>query len=199
MSTNSISVWISQLRTGDQQAAERLWDAYFRRLVIAARTKLNGRFGLVADEEDIALSAFKSFCRGLTQGRYPEVSDRDELWKLLITITLHKALHVVRDGSRKKRGGDWKRLMDDADANDAGLLEQLVSSEPLPEVAAQVNEEVERLFRVLGDPELEALAVLKMEGFTNQEIAQRWQRAERTVERKLNLIRKIWDSQEGAN
>lgn len=192
MTTSPITVWISQLRSGDHQAAHKLWDAYYRRLVAAARKKLDGRYGLMVDEEDIALSAFKSFCLGLAEGQYPEPIDRDDLWKLLITITLHKALRALRDERRVKRGGKWLRATANENATDTDLLDELVSQEPLPQVAAQVRDETERLFALLRDPELEALAVLKMEGRTNKEIAQRWQRAERTIERKLNLIRKIW-------
>lgn len=192
MSKNSITAWILQLRDGDRSAAQNLWNAYYRRLMGIARQKLDGRYHLVGDEEDVALSAFKSFCRGLEQGHYPQLADRDGLWSLLVTITLHKALHLIRDEDREKRGGGWKRLTDDGQPFSPGVLEQLTSAEFSPELTAQVAEEADRLLASLGNAELIELAVLKMEGHSNSEIAERWGKAERTVERKLNLIRKMW-------
>src|SRR5271165_6376539 len=57
------------------------------------------------DLEDVALSAFASFCRGVEGGRFPQLADRDDLWRLLVTITARKALHLARDERNQKRGG----------------------------------------------------------------------------------------------
>ena len=197
MPHDSITAWVNQLRGGDEEAARRLWEAYFGRLVGMARQRLaKGRF-LVGDEEDVALSAFASFCRGLQGGEFAGLADRDDLWKLLVTITLHKALHLMRDEGRVKRGGGWQRVGGvgklDGERDDE-RLQRIVAAEPSPAVAAQIAEEAERMLASLGDAELIELAVLKMEGYSNAEIAARWQRAERTVERKLSLIRKIWQA-----
>jgi DNA-directed RNA polymerase specialized sigma24 family protein len=169
-----------------------LWESYYQKLVGIARSKLRGRVRLVGDEEDVALSAFKSFCHGMEGGRFPDLNDRDDLWNLLVTITLHKVVHLVRDEDRQKRGGGQKFVVADPANSSADLLQQLVDAEPTPDVVVQVAEEAERLLDCLPSQELVELALLKMEGYTNDEIAKRWQKAERTVERKLNLIRKIW-------
>jgi DNA-directed RNA polymerase specialized sigma24 family protein len=187
---NSVTLWVEQLRAGNSQAAQQLWEAYYRRLVELARKQLAGRRRLVGDEEDVALSAFKSLCRGLEQGRFPDIADRDDLWNLLVTLTLHKVLHLVRDERRLKRGGAWSFI--EAAGSDGEILNQLVCREPAPEMAVQLTEEMERLLGQLPNAELVELALLKMEGFTNAEISVRWQKTERTVERKLNLIRQIW-------
>jgi DNA-directed RNA polymerase specialized sigma24 family protein len=194
----SVTGLLHRLRQGDQVAAQRLWETYFRQLAGLARTKLAGRNPLVGDEEDVALSAFKSFCRGVERGRFPDLADRDDLWNLLVTITLHKVLHLVRDESRVKRGGTRRRNSSSADGCDSDLLQQLVGAEPTPELAAQVAEETKRLLGRLPNQELVELALLKMEGHTNAEIAKRWNKAERTVERKLRLIRQLWIQAENA-
>src|SRR5712691_6856720 len=82
-SEGSITRWIGQLEAGDPAAAQPIWERYFRQLVELARRKLLGVRPHVADEEDVALSAFDSFCRGLKRGRFPDLQDRDNLWKLL--------------------------------------------------------------------------------------------------------------------
>jgi len=183
--------WLRQLQQGDHEAARRLWETYYGKLVVLARRKLEGRMRLVADEEDVALSAFKSFCRGLENHRFPNVTSRDDLWKLLVTITLHKVLHLVRDENRQKRGGQWTQLVESG-ADDEALIAQLAGQEPTPEFAAEVAEQCERLLKQLPSPDLVELAIMKMEGYTNDEIAAKWGRAERTVERKLQLIRQVW-------
>src|SRR5262249_37281756 len=61
-SEGSVSHWIGQLKAGDHAAAQELWNNYFHRLVGLARKKLEGAPRRAADEEDVALSAFTSFC-----------------------------------------------------------------------------------------------------------------------------------------
>jgi len=188
---SSPTLWLRQLQQGNHEAAERLWETYYGKLVVLARRKLEGRTRLVSDEEDVALSAFKSFCRGLEDHRFPNLTSRDDLWKLLVTITLHKVLHLVRDENRQKRGGQWTQLVESG-ADDEALIAQLAGQEPTPEFAAEVAEQCERLLKQLPSPDLVELAIMKMEGYTSDEIAAKWGRAERTVERKLQLIRQVW-------
>src|SRR5215831_17169934 len=104
-SAGSITHWIGQLKAGDPVAAQKLWEVYFRRLVGLARKKLQGAARRAADEEDVALSAFASFCRRAERGQFPQLLDRDDLWQLLMVITTRKALNQVQHERRQKRGG----------------------------------------------------------------------------------------------
>jgi DNA-directed RNA polymerase specialized sigma24 family protein len=194
MSSGSVSHWIGQLRAGDPVAAQHLWEGYFRRLVGLARVKLQGLPRRASDAEDVALSAFASFCHGVERGRFPQLADRHDLWRLLVTITARKALHLVRYERAQKRGGDVRDKCGpgarDGSAAEFAALEELLGHEPTPEFAAQVAEEFERLLDRLGDADLRTIAVCKMEGYTIEEIAAKLGRAPRTVERKLDLIRR---------
>jgi DNA-directed RNA polymerase specialized sigma24 family protein len=187
----SVTRWLDQLRAGNPEAAGPLWERYFRRLVALARARLHSAPRRSADEEDVALSAFDSFCRGAGQGRFPHLDDRDDLWRLLVTITARKVYHLRRDEGRKKRGGGAAPSF-----AASAELEQVVGQEPTPEFAAQVAEECRRLLDSLGDPTLRAVALWKMEGYTSEEIAVRLDCAPRTVERKLRLIRDTWEGEE---
>ena len=200
-SEGSVSHWIEQLKAGDHAAAQPLWESYFRRLVGLARKKLRDAPRRMADEEDVALSAFNSFCRGAERGQFPQLHDRDNLWRLLVTITARKAFDLVRDEHRQKRGGGdvlgESALLgrsDDA-AAEAGLA-QVIGREPTPEFAAQVAEECQRLLDRLNSAELRSIAVWKMEGDTTDQIAAKLDCAPSTVERKLRRIRGVW-AQEG--
>lgn len=187
-SDGSITRWIGQLQAGDAGAAQPLWQRYFQQLVDLARRKLTSVRLRVADEEDVALSAFDSFCRGLKEGRFPDLQDRDNLWKLLVVLTARKASHLVRDEHRLKRGGNQK-------TEAAEELASIVSTEPTPEFAAEVAENCQRLLDLLGDDELRTIALQKMEGFSNDEIAEQRKCAPRTIERKLRLIRGLWEKE----
>src|SRR5262245_60587 len=104
-SSTSVTQWIDRLKAGDPDAAQKLWERYFRRLVGLARKKLRSAPRRAADEEDVALSAFDSFCRNAEQGRFPQLLDRDSLWRLLVVFTARKSAHLRRDEGRQKRGG----------------------------------------------------------------------------------------------
>ncbi len=185
----SVSGWIAQLQEGDADAAQRLWERYFPRLVGLARKKLQGSARRAADEEDVALSAFHSFCTSAERGRFPKLGDRDGLWRLLVTITARKAAHLLRDEHRLKRSGKTPP------GGDEGELDQIVGREPTPEFAAQVAEEFQRLLDGLDDEELEKVALRKMEGFSIEEIAAQLGYAPRSIKRKLQLIRSLWEKE----
>lgn len=191
-SGNSVSHWIELLQSsGSPDAAEQLWARYFERLVRLARGRLQRQPRRAADEEDVALSAFHSFCRGTEQGRFPRLADRDDLWRLLVTLTERKASHQVRDERRLKRGGGAVLGESGVGGPDEGFA-QMAGREPTPEFAAQMAEECGRLLSCLDDPELQSIAVFRMEGYTAAEIAGRLGCAVSTVERRLRLIRQIW-------
>src|SRR5262245_56227676 len=105
-SSPDITLWFRQLQAGDREAAQKLWERYYRGLVTLARKKLGAMPRRAADEEDVALSAFDSFCRGAEEGRFPALEDRDDLWQVLVTITTRKAIDLVTHEGRDRR--DWR-------------------------------------------------------------------------------------------
>jgi DNA-directed RNA polymerase specialized sigma24 family protein len=194
----SITRWISDLKAGELAAAQPLWERYFARMVELGRLRLRASRHRDAgsDEEDAALSAFDSLCAGLAGGRFPQLADRDELWRLLVVITSRKIQGQARRQLRQKRGGGLVKPVSDiaGPESDDELLARAVSAEPTPEFAALVAEEYRRLLERLGDDVLRQVAMLRMEGHTRDEIAARLGCARRTVARQLALIRRILDA-----
>jgi DNA-directed RNA polymerase specialized sigma24 family protein len=185
--SRSVTYWLRQLGDGDPAAAQPLWERYFARLVRQARGQLRGAARRAADEEDVALSAFDSFCRGVAEGRFPRLSDRNNLWSVLVTLTARKAIDLAQHEGRRKRGGGR--------VGGGSALAEVAGREPAPAFAAEVAEEFRRLLGRLEDPELREVALAKLEGYTNAEIARRLGCAEVTVERRLRLIRKSWEKE----
>src|SRR6516162_5587428 len=101
---NSVTRWVSALKQGDQSAAQGLWEVYFHRLVGLAHARLRDAPRRMADEEDVALSAFDSFCRGARAGRFPRLADRNDLWQILVLITVRKAIDLCNYERRQSRG-----------------------------------------------------------------------------------------------
>ncbi len=179
---DSITHWMSDLRRGSDAAAEKLWAAYFGRMV-----EIAGRQLAASDREDAALSAFKSFCLGLKHGKFPELRDRQNLWPLLITLTRNKSVDAIRQRTRAKRGGTTHKESLD--------LAVILSEEPTPEFLVEFGDLLQELLERLdhtGDPNLRVIALRKLDGESTEEIAQRLQCARRTVERKMQLIEQIW-------
>jgi DNA-directed RNA polymerase specialized sigma24 family protein len=202
----SITHWLGDLRGGDLAAAQPLWERYFGKLVVLARTKLHRQRHPrgAADEEDAALSAFNSFCVGVAEGKFPQLADREDLWRLLMTITVRKAYAQIQRQKRLKRGGG--NVVEDAvlrgaradsplEPNSAPGLEMIAGDEPTPEFAAMVAEQYQRLLDCLDDDGLRQVALSRLEGYTCDEIAVQLGCARRTVARRLDLIRKTWLAQ----
>ncbi len=191
-----ISLWLAGLAAGEQSAAQHVWEQYCRRLFLLARRKLGDLPRRAADEEDVALSAFNSFCQAAAAGRFPQLHDRHDLWRLLVTLTARKAAGQLRKEHAQKRGGAAVRgesffVADDPSGN-LGGIGQVLGRTPTPELAAAVSEQCTRLLDLLDDASLRGIALLKLEGYTNQEIAAKLNCVTTTVERKLARIRKKW-------
>jgi DNA-directed RNA polymerase specialized sigma24 family protein len=187
---SSVTQWIADLKEGRHSAAQHLWECYFERLVGLARTKLAAAPRRFADEEDVALSAFKSLCLGAAKGQFTQLRDRDNLWPLLVILTVRKAQDLVKHERRQKRSA---RTAAGGVVPPTPLdLETLLSREPTPELSAMLAENCEQMLGRL-DRVQRKIADLKLEGHTNAEIATRLDCGLRTVERRLELIRQIWD------
>lgn len=184
--TKAVSHWVTLLKKGQVEAAQPLWEQYYSRLVEYARRRVGTP---EADHEIVAASAFNSFFIATMKGRFPQLTDRNDLWKLLIFITGQKVVNHRRRDNAKRRGNGLK-------ANDGDMLQQAVSREPTPVFAAMVAEEFQRLLDRLENRSLQKIAVWKMEGLTNEEIAKQLDCAVRTVTNKLDLIRKILQEEE---
>ena len=189
----SVSHWIAGLKAGDANAAQRLWDRYFQRLFALARSHLGIIAHGGADEEDVAQSVFKSLCMGAQMGKIPQVTDRTNLWALLVAMSAYKSRDVIRHERRLKRGAG--RVLDEAALTTGeeavATMEEIVGSEPTPQFAAQVAEQCRRLLSQLVDAERQT-AEFKLMGYSNQEIATAMNCGLRTVERRLRAVRHIW-------
>jgi DNA-directed RNA polymerase specialized sigma24 family protein len=180
----------------DDRADHELWQRYFQRLVGLARRKLGEGQRQVADEEDVVVSVFDSFLQGARDQRFRQLENRDDLWQILVMLTARKAANQKKMLLRQKRGAGRVRggsvFEAPGSSSRAAGMATVVGAEPTPDFAAQVVEEMRNLLVGLADQTLRTIAISKMQGYTNAEIADRLGCKERTIERKLQRIRQKW-------
>ena len=179
----SITRLIRAMQDGRASAVTPLLEVYFDRLVQLARKRLANLPGMASYDEDVALRAFHSLCQRVRDPARPmQVDSRDDLWRLLATRTISRAIDLIR---RHKPG----------EVPGGHEVEQLLSREPLPEEAAEMADECRRLLDLLDDADLRQIALWKVEGYTNEEIATRLDCVPRTIERKVSRIRLLWKNE----
>jgi DNA-directed RNA polymerase specialized sigma24 family protein len=203
----AVTLWYQSLQDGDEQAAEKLFEHCFPRLLRYARAKLPENLKRALDEEDVALSAFKSFCKGAQAGALGEIQGRDELWRLLACITARKGMAYIRHETRQKRGGGKLRGesifrspgQPSGDNSGQPGIQNVADARCSPAALAELEDECRHLLDILQDETLQTIALLRMEGYSVEEIAARIGSAKRSVERRLNLIRRIWTESEASS
>lgn len=188
-SDGSVTHWIREIEEGNHDVAQALWSRYFVKLVQLAKYQLSGAKRQVADEEDVAISVFDSFCRAAEEGRFPNLADRDSLWRLLVRMTARKAVDLRRRESRLRRGGPAKAELQGEPTGEEALA-IAIGDTPSPEFAAMMAEEFRNILELLSDDDLRGIALGKMEGYTNEELSSQFDCSIRTIERRLGLIRK---------
>ena len=185
----SITCLLPQLHNRNELAIEAIWRRYVRRIHGAARPVIAGLGPGLGDEEDVAQSAFYAFCEVAARDRLPPIGSRDELWRLLFTITRRKAINRLRREFRLRRGGR-ARVVHDADA-----VNRACDGADLPVDLVELQQSLDDLFEKLeatGDARLAKVARLRLEGFSNQEIADRLGCTVRTIQRKLHILERLW-------
>jgi RNA polymerase sigma factor (sigma-70 family) len=178
--SQSITRLMRAVQDGSNSAVRPLLETYFDRLVHLASKRLQNMPGLCGYDEDLALRSFHSVYRRLRDPARPlELAGRDDLWRLLATRTISRAIDLIR----RHRPAEVPGNQD---------VTELLNREPTPEEAAEVADECQRLLDSLQDPELRQIALWKVEGYTNEEIAAQLDCVPRTIERKLSRIRLLW-------
>jgi DNA-directed RNA polymerase specialized sigma24 family protein len=189
MTDPPITQWIHGTQKGDADSEQGLWNHYFQQVLRLARSRMFALQGTVYDEEDAAVSAINSLFHGIKTGRFPELYDRHNLWRILVLITKRKLRAQWRRENAQRRNSQ---------PDENGLPEtdiaEVICGEATPDFVAEMMDETERLLERLGDDTLRRIAIMRMDGLTNDDIATQLHCASRTVRRKVERIREIWEN-----
>jgi DNA-directed RNA polymerase specialized sigma24 family protein len=131
--------------------------------------------------------------------RFKKLDDREDLWQVLAMLIERNAIAVHRRAQAKKRGGGMNRgesvfanFLGDCSVDGAGGIANV--ADPNAGVVEVFTLGVRELLEMLDEESLRQVAILRLEGFSNPEIAERLDISLRAVERKVQLIRKCWES-----
>ena len=162
-----------------------------------ARLKLGGSPRRVGDEEDVVVNAFDSFFRAARDDRFDRLQDRSDLWRVLAMLVARKAARQIEHQMRQKRGGGQVRgesvFIAADDTGPVGMENMAAEENMAGDYIAEMQESLEQLLGLLPDDEHRVIANMRMEGHSNEEIAGKNGCTERTVERRLQRIREIWE------
>src|SRR5262249_10784034 len=157
---------LARWRSGDQQAADALFQRYAERLLAVVRTRLSAQLARRFDPEDVIQSAYRSFFAGARDGRYV-LAHSGDLWRLLVAITLNKWHRQVQHHQARKRNP----AREDTPPLSGGSLAfkaETLAREPSPVEAAALADELELLMRGLDLPRRRMLE-LRLQGYTLEE------------------------------
>lgn len=181
-------VRLQRLKDGQEDAARAIWNDYFPHVVRLAGRRLAGQRRQAADEEDVAISVMESFLRATRAGRFPQLRDRDGIWRLLARMTSRKAIDLIRKNAARPLVGESALAEGSVDARPLGAV---IGRDATPAVLALVADEIERCLEILPD-KYRLVAQMKLECLTVPEIAEHCGIHASTVERRLRIIRGYW-------
>lgn len=190
---HSVTEYLSDLVKGDPAAVEAIWQRYFGQLVSLARRKLKGSPRRVLDEDDVLQNVFENFFRQVQDGRFPKLNDREDLWQILAMLVIRKSADQIRRINAEKAGN--KKVRGDSinkNSDQIPVIERVQDMSPGAVEASEFSELVEKRLMQLSDDSYRKIALLKLDQYTNQEIADRLNSTLRTIERKLKKIRETW-------
>lgn len=182
----TITECLALVKDDDSLAEHHIWQHYHARLLRLAKARMCGQSDPLVDEEDIVLTAFHSLLSGIKDGRFPDLRDRHDLWQLLIMLTERAAVQQFRYESAKKRAGTVRALPRGEE------LEQVLEQKTDSRFVDCFCENVEARLQQLHEDVQRRIAVMRLQGYTVQEIADQLACSKARVERKLRLIRAVW-------
>lgn len=177
----SLSQLIERWPQGESAAVERIHQEYFRRLAALSRRVLAGLPGARTEAEDVVQSAMQSLCRFMRRKDDGRAMGRDDIWRLLCHIVACKSRRRIQRQTRGLPGGKVRPESDFAADSPLSRLSDDFSADEFDRLLVETLEAL--------DPALQRIAVLAIEGFTQEEISQRIGCSKRTIIRKMEIIR----------
>ena len=194
LTKGSVSGWIAKMRQGDPAAIGQLVARYFQRIAQFAESKLRRGIRVTDDGEDIAISVLHTITRNSAKGRFPDLQDRDDLWFLMIVIAQHAVIDKKRTELRRERQAAPVHTMTDLLELYNVDLEDFLGNDNSASKLLEIIDCWDELLKKLPDDRNREVAKLKMQGYSNREIAEILGMVPRTVDRKIRLIAQRWQS-----
>jgi RNA polymerase sigma-70 factor (ECF subfamily) len=178
---------MARLRQGQNDAAAQVFGRFANRLIALARSQLSPQIRQKVDPEDVLQSVFRSFFARNPEGQFGEFESWDNLWAMLVVLTLRKCgrrIEYFHAACRDVQREVSTPLHADARGSDWGPS----APEPTPSEAAMLTETVEQLMNNLEGRHREIVS-LSLQGYPPAEISGQVSCTERTVYRVLEGVK----------
>ncbi len=175
-----------------QEDPRLVFERFSRRLIGLARGHLDARLQHKVDPEDVVQSAYKSLLLRYGEGALA-AEGWEGLWGLLTMITVRKCADRARFHRAERR--DVRREAAPTAADGSPAWREALGREPTPDQAVVLAETVEGLLGRL-DADERTMIEMSLQGFSTQEISERTGRAERSVRRLRERVRKYLERQQ---
>lgn len=187
--------WMSAVRRGDSVSTTQLWEAYFERISRAVSGRLTTQGRRFEDQEDVAVSALRTFIRRASLGNFTELDDADQLWKLLLTISIRKANDYRKRSMAQRRGGQNLILGQDS-ATDSGAPAAIDRAAgrnyDAPDADIRATEFFDVVMKQMPDDSTRDVVLLHLQGADTETIAEMQKCSERTVQRRMKVAVELW-------
>lgn len=191
-SCESVSEWIESMKLGDTAAYGQLWQRYYSQLITKARRilKSRGTGKETFDEEDVLQSVFFALFRGIENGKFPNLSDRGGLWRLLIVMTERRTIGKVKHDNAQKRGGKVQTFPIHGEKNTGSRIHFDVQGqlEPAPQTVEQLVKTVDEVMAGCNEVERQII-IERMQGHDLEAIAKTMNLSTATIGRKLSYLK----------
>jgi RNA polymerase sigma-70 factor, ECF subfamily len=174
-----------QCEQGNVLAFEKVFERYSDRLIRIAKSRISERLASRIEAEDVVQSVFRSFF-GRVQAKRFTFQEENDLWRLLVSITLNKLRNKVDWHTAAKRDVGLEQRMDGGSSLPSAYDVDGVN--PSPEAVVMFIDLLEHFMTSLRDTDRKVLE-LRLQGMTQEEIANEIGCTERTVRRVLERIR----------
>lgn len=194
--SSDVTAWLEEAKAGGPQAFRRICDYYLNNLVRFANRRMQHQGAIHAyGPEDAVWSGLNSFWQGMSKQRFRDLNNRNDVWQILTMLVKRKIIDRIEYDTRERRGGGNVRtesifnfIEDGAEVE--GSIDSCEDPNPAtaPNIGYEILDQIDYYIQLLDAP-LQPIATKKISGFSNREIADELQLSERTIDRKMKLIR----------
>lgn len=189
--------WMSAVRRGDSATMIQLWDLYFDRISRRIAGRLTSQGKRYEDQEDVAISALRTFMRRAAEGSFSDLNDTDQLWKLLLTIAIRKANDYRKRGLAARRGGKVVIEGQQGSGEDQLAPLEIVAANlaDSPDAELRTLEFFELAMKKMPDDATRDCVLLHLQGADTETIATMQQCSQRTVQRRMKIAISLWQEE----
>ena len=180
---------IERAKTGDEDAFRELLLIQSPQLEAMIQAKLNQSNRAVVDVDDVLQEALVAIHRALPSGDF---SDEASFSAWCRRITENRMLDALRQQSRKKRGGDHQRVVENL-SQDGRVIDGIPAEITRASVRVRREEEAEQVKQAVGElptAQRQATKLKYQDGRSNQSIALILDKSTQAVEGLLKRAKK---------